>query len=126
MKEDSIKGIYDSKKVILIQSFYRMHFFRKKLYNILIDFYKKNAFCQKMNNILFIYIQKIFLEVINSIINFRKHKYFISIKVYKLLMELHNKNIFTVKDLINYFSNLFKQFNINIKFFIFKRIHCIK
>ncbi len=47
-------------------------------------------------------------------------------KVYKLLMELHNKNIFTVKDLINYFSNLFKQFNINIKFFIFKRIHCIK
>ena len=103
-----------------------MHFFRKKLYNILIDFYKKNAFCQKMNNILFIYIQKIFLEGINSIINFRKHKYFISIKVYKLLMELHNKNIFTVKDLINYFSNLFKQFNINIKFFIFKRIHCIK
>ena len=114
MKEDSIKGIYDSKKVILIQSFYRMHFFRKKLYNILIDFYKKNAACQKINNILFIYIQKIFLEVINSIIKFRKHKYFISIKEYKLLMELHNKNIFTVKDLINYFSNLFQQFNINI------------
>ena len=67
-----------------------------------------------MNNILFIYIQKIYLEVINSIIQFRKHKYYISIKEYKLLMELHNKNIFTVKDLINYFSNLFQQFNINI------------
>ncbi len=29
MKEYSIKGIYNSKKVILTQSFYRIYFFRK-------------------------------------------------------------------------------------------------
>ena len=114
MKEDSIKGIYDLKKVILIQSYYRRHFCRKNLYNKLIGFYKTIAACQKLNNILFTYIQKLFFKVINSINKFRKHKYFISIKEYKLLMELHNKNIFDVKDLIKYFSTLFKQFNINI------------
>ena len=114
IKEDSIKGIYDINKIILIQSFYRRYNCRKNIYNKLMSFYKQNAASQKLYNILFLYIHKLFNNVINDIKEFRKHKYYISKKEYKLLIELHNKNIFNVKDLINYFSNLFKQFNINI------------
>ena len=107
--ESFIKENYDIKKIILIQSFFRMYNFRKLLYSDLMKYYTRATACKKLNNILFVNIKNLVFRVLHLISKFKKHKYFINKKEYDLLMELHKNNIFCIKDLVNYFNDLLKK-----------------
>ncbi len=107
--ESLIKENYDMKKIILIQSFFRMYNFRKLLYSDLMKYYTRATACKKLNNILFVNIKNLVFRVLHLISKFKKHKYFINKKEYDLLMELHKNNIFCIKDLVNYFNDLLKK-----------------
>ncbi len=107
--ESFIKENYDMKKIILIQSFFRMYNFRKLLYSDLMKYYTRATACKKLNNILFVNIKNLVFRVLHLISKFKKHKYFINKKEYDLLMELHKNNIFCIKDLVNYFNDLLKK-----------------
>ena len=107
--ESFIKENYDMKKIILIQSFFRMYNFRKLLYSDLMKYYTRATACKKLNNILFVNIKNLVFRVLHLISKFKKHKYFINKKEYDLLMELHKTNIFCIKDLVNYFNDLLKK-----------------
>ena len=96
----------NSKKIISIQSFFRRYIIRRNIYNQLMKYFYHNNGALKIINILVNSLKNIFYEVIENIYLSRNYKYYVNIKEYELLEELHKRNIFTKKDWINYFNNL--------------------
>lgn len=113
-KKEVEKEMYNIKKVIIIQSFFRMYRLRKNIFDNLMNFYKKGAAGSKIFNIVLNYCKNLFSNVIRNIKLFRKHKYYINKEENELLIELHNSNIYNIKDVINFFNNLLKLGNIDI------------
>ena len=94
------------RKIILIQSFFRRYIIRRNIYRQLIKYYYHNSATLKLKNIIVNSLKNIFCEVIENIYLSRNHKYYLNIKEYELLVELHKRNIFNKKDWINYFNKL--------------------
>ena len=94
------------RKIILIQSFFRRYIIRRNIYRQLIKYYYHNSATLKLINIIVNSLKNIFCEVIENIYLSRNHKYYLNIKEYELLVELHKRNIFNKKDWINYFNKL--------------------
>ena len=91
------------KSVILIQSFIRMFFLRKNLYDYIKSAYKLEAGIIHLDNYMRNIREYYFKYALYYITNHEKGKYYISKKEYKLLMDLKRRKINNVDQLNKFF-----------------------